>query len=303
MKNKLKIKKILISSLALCSSFFCLTSYAQNNVINSIDKIKANNKIRMAFRENSSPFSFLDDRRPFGYSIDICSRVAQKLQSEINSNFIIEYVTANEENINNLFETNKIDLDCMAYNNINYNNYNFTIPYYISGDKILIKNNNNINNLQLTDILKNKKISIVKNTAINQKITAIQNNFKIKYQLQEFNDFDNASKSFTSEQSDILIADEALLLGLKNKMNNSDNYFITQEYLNINPVAIMIRKNDKIKPVLDKIINEMFNNGEINIIYNKWFNSPIPPRNESLKLLKNQMFQDLIRFPVDVVGD
>ena len=50
----------------------------------TLKKIKASNTITMGFREASRPFSFIgDDGKPAGYSVELCSRVADSIAKQL----------------------------------------------------------------------------------------------------------------------------------------------------------------------------------------------------------------------------
>lgn len=43
----------------------------------TLDKVKASKIIALGYRESSVPFSYTgDDNQPWGYSVDLCTRVA-----------------------------------------------------------------------------------------------------------------------------------------------------------------------------------------------------------------------------------
>src|SRR3984885_10956679 len=56
--------------------------------------IKKTHVVRLAFRESSPPFSFLDpSNRPIGYSLELCEAVVDEIGAEVDApNLKIEYV-------------------------------------------------------------------------------------------------------------------------------------------------------------------------------------------------------------------
>ena len=60
---------------------------------------------------------------------------------------------------------------------------------------------------------------------------------------------------------------------------------LAREVLEIQPTAIILRKDDlAFKKIVDGEILRLIQTGEINAIYKKWFESPIPPNQINLKL-------------------
>jgi glutamate/aspartate transport system substrate-binding protein len=63
------------------------------------------------------------------------------------------------------------------------------------------------------------------------------------------------------------------------------DFKIVGEVLSVEPIAIMMRKDDApFKKAVDDTIRAMVKSGEFEKLYNKWFLSPIPPRNTSVNL-------------------
>ena len=62
----------------------------------------------------------------------------------------------------------------------------------------------------------------------------------------------------------------------------------------------MLRKDDPgFKKVVDSEVLRLINQGEINAIYRKWFESPIPPKQINLKLPMGYLLRDSFKAPTD----
>src|SRR4051812_613669 len=50
-----------------------------------LDRIRAQGEIRLAYRDDAAPFSFLDAgaAEPAGYSVDLCREVAKAVQAQL----------------------------------------------------------------------------------------------------------------------------------------------------------------------------------------------------------------------------
>ena len=66
------------------------------------------------------------------------------------------------------------------------------------------------------------------------------------------------------------------------------------------PIACMVRKGDEsFKKAVDDAIVAVYKSGEINTIYNKWFQSPIPPKGLNLNFPLSEELTKLIAVPTD----
>jgi glutamate/aspartate transport system substrate-binding protein len=75
---------------------------------------------------------------------------------------------------------------------------------------------------------------------------------------------------------------------------------ISKEALSVEPYGIMVRKDDAaFKKVANDALNATYKSGEINKIYDKWFNKPIPPRNINLNVPVSASLKKVFSNPTD----
>jgi len=61
------------------------------------------------------------------------------------------------------------------------------------------------------------------------------------------------------------------------------DYAISAEALSVEPYGIMLRKDDvAFKKVVNAAMTNIYKSGQINPIYEKWFQKPIPPKGINL---------------------
>jgi glutamate/aspartate transport system substrate-binding protein len=75
---------------------------------------------------------------------------------------------------------------------------------------------------------------------------------------------------------------------------------IIPESLRTEPYSMMIRKDDpQFKALVDKTIGGVMKSGEINTIYAKWFQSPIPPKGINMNFPETPAIKDAFANPND----
>jgi glutamate/aspartate transport system substrate-binding protein len=88
-----------------------------------------------------------------------------------------------------------------------------------------------------------------------------------------------------SGRADAFVMDGQILAGNIARSKNPADFAIAGEVLSVEPIAIMIRKDDpKFKQAVDASLTAMMKSGEIAKIYDKWFMQPIPPTNTRVGL-------------------
>ena len=74
--------------------------------------------------------------------------------------------------------------------------------------------------------------------------------------------------------------DGAILAGNIATSKNPADFKIVGEVLSVEPIAIMVRKDDAaFKKVGDDTVKELAKSGELAKLWDKWFMQPIPPKN------------------------
>jgi len=66
------------------------------------------------------------------------------------------------------------------------------------------------------------------------------------------------------------------------------------------PLAIMLPKDEPaFKKIIDDEMRRLIYSGEIQQIYRRWFEQPIPPNNVALNLPASYLLRDLWKYPTD----
>jgi glutamate/aspartate transport system substrate-binding protein len=113
--------------------------------------------------------------------------------------------------------------------------------------------------------------------------------------------------SFLMLETDRAVAfvmDDNLLAGLIATSKSPDAYAIVGETLSIEPIAIMFRRDDaEFKKIVDGAVISLMKSGEVERLYAKWFQSPIPPRSVNLAFPMSDTLKQLIQNPGDAPAE
>ena len=107
-----------------------------------------------------------------------------------------------------------------------------------------------------------------------------------------------------SGRADAFVMDDNILAGLIASSKSPKDYAIVGETLNVEPIAIMVRKDDpKFKKAVDDYIRGAMKDGELNLLYTKWFLKPIPPKDTSVNLPMGKILAGLVKAPTDAPAE
>jgi glutamate/aspartate transport system substrate-binding protein len=92
-----------------------------------------------------------------------------------------------------------------------------------------------------------------------------------------------------SGRADAFVMDGQIVAGLAAKSKNPADFHIVGEVLSVEPIAIMVRKDDPaFLAAVNKTIDGMEKSGEMAKLYDKWFLQPIPPTNTKVGLVASE---------------
>jgi glutamate/aspartate transport system substrate-binding protein len=88
-----------------------------------------------------------------------------------------------------------------------------------------------------------------------------------------------------SGRADAFVMDGQILAGNIARAKNPADFKIVGEVLSVEPIAIMMRKDDPaFKKAVDDSIKAQIASGQLAKAYDKWFIQPIPPANTKVGL-------------------
>ncbi len=107
-----------------------------------------------------------------------------------------------------------------------------------------------------------------------------------------------------NKKADAFAMDDVLLFGLRANSAQPEAFSVIGKPMTIEPYAIMLPKGDTaFKRVVDAEMRRMIFSGEIQALYSKWFERPIPPKGINLNLPMPYMLRDSFKYPSDKVAD
>ena len=144
----------------------CLTSSAFGQPVQgTLEKIKSAKTITMGYREASLPFSYVgDEKKPVGYTIDLCTRVAAGIQQQLGLNDLhVTWMPVTPENRMAMVANGTIDLECGTTTNTlsRQAQVDFSQMIFVDGGSLLVRTASNINGLS---DLAGKRVAVIPGT-------------------------------------------------------------------------------------------------------------------------------------------
>jgi glutamate/aspartate transport system substrate-binding protein len=287
------MKRLALFALSLA---FAGGAYAQAD---TLAKIKASGAITVGHRDASVPFSYYDDKQqPIGYAMDLCAKIVDAVKAELKMpNLKVNYQLVTSANRIPLLANGTIDLECgSTTNNVaRQEQVWFTQTHFVTANRWIAKKSSNIKSLA---DLKGKTVVSTAGTTNIKQITEINAAQNLGMNIISANGHPEAFQMVETGRAVAFVMDDILLASLAAQSRSPNDYEISAQALSVEPYGIMVRKDDKaFKALADKTMNEVYKSGQINAIYSKWFEKPIPPKNINLNLPMGAAFKKVVANP------
>ena len=267
----------------------------------TLKKIKDSGSITIGHRDASIPFSYYDDRQqPVGYAVDLCLRIVDAVKSELKMPRIdVKYQLVTSANRIPLMANGTIDLECGSTTNnlARQEQVWFTITHFVTANRWIAKKSANIRSLP---DLKGKTIVSTAGTTNIMQITEINGAQNLGMNIISANGHPEAFQMVETGRAVAFVMDDILLYSLAAQSRTPADYAISSEALSVEPYGIMLRKDDvAFKKVVNAAMTNLYKSGQINPIYEKWFQKPIPPKGINLNIPMSDQFKKVVANPTD----
>lgn len=257
--------------IAIISILFSGVSLAQST--STLDSIKKSETIRIGYRENEPPMSFLNsDKQPVGYSIELCVRIAAEVKRKLkNPNIAIKYVPVTASNRFDALANNTIDILCGSTTKTHSRaeSVDFTQLSFMTGASLL-----SLKTAEIDGILdlQGKKVAAVKDTTTIDTLAKALKKADSDAKIISVASAKEGMDAVTKGEADAFASDQVVLIGLATTYEDPKQFAIANQLFSYEPFALAVRQNDsEFRLIADRVLSELNRNGQIITIYARWF--------------------------------
>lgn len=259
------------------------SAFAQAN--DTLAKIKASGTITEGVRESSGLSYTLGDGKYTGFHYDVCAHVIADVQKQLGlSKLETKYQPVTSQNRIPLVQNGTVDIECgsTTNNQARQKDVAFAVTTYVEEVRIATKANSGITGIK---DLNGKTIATTTGTTSVQTLRKNKRADGLTFKEVFGKDHSDSFLLLESGRADAFIMDGSILAANIAKSKAPNDFKIVGETLSVEPIAIMIRKDDPaFKKAVDDSLKGMMKSGEMAKLYDKWFMQPIPPNNVKIGL-------------------
>jgi ABC-type amino acid transport substrate-binding protein len=240
----------------------------------TLKKIKDTGTFTLGYLETAPPFSFPGpDRRPVGYSIDLCTHVASAIQKQLGINLKLNWVAVTANNRIDMVAQGKVDLECgtTTASLSRQERVDFSLMTFVDGGGLLTTSDSKLGGVP---DLAGKRIALIPGTTTETALdkflkeqfvtiekVAVKNHVEGRAALEK-----GAVEGFAS--------DRGILIGLAVTAKDPARFGLANLIFSYEPYGFMMRRNDaNFRLAVNKALAGLYRSGDIVPIYDKWFSA------------------------------
>jgi ABC-type amino acid transport substrate-binding protein len=245
----------------------------------AIDKIREDQTLRIAYREDAPPFSYKEanNTEPTGYMVQLCQAVAKKLANQLGiPGLKVSYVSVTAANRFEAIEKHDADLLCEATSATlsRRRKVDFSIATFADGASLLT----NDPNLQDLKGLAGKKVGVLAGTTTEE---ALRNTLKaqnIQAEVVPAKTHDEGLTMLDGNQVSAYFGDLSILMFLLERSKAPDKLRLGEDYLTVEPYALALAHGDEdFRLAVDTALSHIYRSGEIASIFKQSFAGKVQP--------------------------
>jgi ABC-type amino acid transport substrate-binding protein len=268
------LKRVALGAL-LIAMFDAAPAHAQTPTLDgTLKKVKTSGTLSIGYRESSPPFSFIGpDKRPIGYSIDLCLQVASAIQKQLGmADLKLSWVPVTPESRIQAVAQGTVDIECgsTTASLSRQEQVDFSLMTFVDGGSMLTLTASNLRGL---GDLKGRRIAVAPGTTTEKALADFLKAEFITVQIVPVKDHAEGLAALQAGKVDAYASDRGILIGLAITAGGDLKRFaIAGTLFSYEPYGLMVRRNDAaFRLAVNRALAELYRTGRVVPIYDRWF--------------------------------
>jgi glutamate/aspartate transport system substrate-binding protein len=238
----------------------------------TLKKIRESSTFTLGYLTSAPPFSFPGpDARPVGYSIDLCTHTASKIQQQLGINLKLNWVQVTTENRLEMVASGKVDIECgtSTASLSRQERVDFSLMTFVDGGGLLTKKDFNLRAVaDLTD----KRIAVIPGTTTETALSKFLKEEFVAAQLVRVKNHVEGLAAVEKNSADAFASDRGILIGLAVTSKDPSLFALPGILFSYEPYGFMLRRNDAaFRLAVNRALAGLYRSGDIVPIYDRWF--------------------------------
>jgi glutamate/aspartate transport system substrate-binding protein len=235
-----------------------------------------------------------------GYSQDLVMLVVEAVKKKLNMpNLQVKLNPVTSQNRIPLIQNGTVDIESgSTTNNLErQQQVAFSDTIFVIGTRMLVKKDSGIQDFP---DLNGKNVVVTAGTTSERLIRELNEKQDMKMNIISAKDHGESFLTLQSGRAVAFVLDDALLAGERAKARKPADWVIVGTPQSKEAYGMMMLKGDsQFKTLVDETIAKTETSGDASKLYQKWFQSPIPPKGLNLELPLSDDMKGLFKSPND----
>lgn len=238
----------------------------------TLKKIKESSTFTLGHLTSAPPFSFPGpDRRPVGYSIDLCTHIASSIQKQLGINLKLNWVPVTTENRLDMVASGKVDIECgtSTASLSRQERVDFSLMTFVDGAGLLTKKD-----LALRAVadLADKRIAVIPGTTTESALGKFLKEEFVQVQTVRVRNHVEGLAAIEKDSADAFASDRGILIGLAVTSKDPSRFALPNIIFSYEPYGFMVRRNDAaFRLAVNRALAGLYRSGDVVALYDRWF--------------------------------
>lgn len=238
----------------------------------TLKKIKESSTFTLGYLTSAPPFSFPGpDRRPVGYSIDLCTQIASRIQQQLGANLKLNWVTVTTENRLEMVASGKVDIECgtTTASLSRQERVDFSLMTFVDGGGLLTKSDFKF---RAVADLADKRVAVIPGTTTETALGKFLKEEFVTVQLVRVKNHIEGLAVVEKGLAEAFASDRGILIGLAVTSKDPSSFALSSLLFSYEPYGFMLRRNDAaFRLAVNRTLAGLYRSGDIAAIYDRWF--------------------------------
>ena len=257
---------------ALLATVFLASPVLGQDLDGTLKKIKTSGTFVLGYLQSAPPFSFPGpDKRPVGYSIDLCTHVASAVQKQLGVNLKLNWVRVTPENRIDMVAQGKVDIECSTTTASlsRQERVDFSLMTFVDGGSLLTKSDAG---LRTVADLASKRIAVIPGTTTEKALTEFLKQEFTLVEMVRVKDHVEGLAALDKGLAEAFASDRGILIGLAVTSKDPARFALMNILFSYEPYGFMVRRNDgAFRLAVNRALAGLYRSGTIGPIYERWF--------------------------------
>jgi glutamate/aspartate transport system substrate-binding protein len=296
------VNRFTLRTAALLYACLVAGSAAGGELTGALKKIQDSGTLTIGYRDRTIPFSYLDEQKHIvGYSYDIAVKIADAIKRELKlPRLEIRPVPITVQNRFAMVQNGIVDMECTSTTNNaeRRKQLAFSNTIFVITTRLMVRKGTRISDFS---DLAGKTVVVPALTTSEEILRKLNTEKKLGINIVSTIDRSvSALSMMQAGQADAYMHDDAILYGQIANAWHPEDWAVVGTPQSHEAYGCMMRKDDpEFKKVVDGAIAQLMLSGEAEVLYRKWFQSPIPPNGVNLNFPMSDAMRNLYRHPND----